>query len=119
MEGKRMTMLIVITLVMIIGNLMTKTEAIPFNRRCYPVCLRECKYEERFLEFLKCPFKCMKTCLQPPSLSSKIIHDSEYFCKLGCASHCVPRSSLQNPNVKRVSACVESCSNKCTKKCEK
>ncbi|XP_010452949.1 PREDICTED: thionin-like protein 2 [Camelina sativa] len=111
-------MLVVVTVVMMIGNLLTQTEAVAFER-CYPICLMECKAGSKFPAFLKCPFKCVKTCLLPPSLSSKKVHDSEYFCKLGCASHCVSHSSLQNPNVKRVSTCVESCSNKCTKKCEK
>ncbi|EOA37556.1 hypothetical protein CARUB_v10011831mg [Capsella rubella] len=114
-------MLVVVTIVMFIGNLMAQTEdqKIPFEQ-CYPACLIECKAESKFPKYFKCPFTCIKTCLQQPSLPSvslNKIDDSDYFCKLGCATHnCVSLSSLQNPNVEKISACVDSCSNKCTKK---
>ncbi|CAA0196178.1 Thionin-like protein 2 [Arabidopsis thaliana] len=121
MESKRVTMLVAVMIVMVIGNLLAQTAAqkIPF-KECYPACLVECKAGSKFPKYLKCPFTCTKECLQqpsPPSVSSNNIDESDYFCKLGCATyHCVSLSSIQNPNVERVSACVDSCSNKCTKK---
>ncbi|KAL1198163.1 Thionin-like protein 2 [Cardamine amara subsp. amara] len=121
MESKRVAMLVTMMIVMVIGNLLVETEAqkIPFIE-CFPACVIMCKAESKFPKYLMCPFKCTKTCLQQPSLpsfSSNEIDDSDDFCKLGCATHhCVSLSSLQNPNVEQVSACVDACSNKCSKK---
>ncbi|ESQ50877.1 hypothetical protein EUTSA_v10023017mg [Eutrema salsugineum] len=113
-------MLVTMMIVMVMGNILIQTEAqtIPFKEN-YPACLIMCKSQSKFPKYLLCPFTCTKTCLRQSSLqsfSSYKIDNSEYFCKLGCATHhCVSLSSLQNPNVERVSACVDSCSNKCTK----
>jgi len=96
-------MLVAVMIVMVIGNLLAQTAAqkIPF-KECYPACLVECKAGSKFPKYLKCPFTCTKECLQqpsPPSVSSNNIDESDYFCKLGCATyHCVSLSSIQNPS---------------------
>ncbi|KAH0866354.1 LOW QUALITY PROTEIN: hypothetical protein HID58_083565 [Brassica napus] len=81
-----------------------------------------CAIEKKFPTGLMCPFTCFMTCLPPPTsntpsptsqmiLANEIDH-TDYFCKLGCASHrCLALSSLQNPNVDKVVDCVDSCSN--------
>lgn len=109
MESKRVAMLMKVMIVMIMGCLLVQTEAqsSPF-KVCYSNCHAVCKSHTRFPNSLLCPFTCLMTCLVPtlptPSPSSdtditnKIDH-TDYFCKLGCATHhCVCFSSLQNPS---------------------
>ncbi|CAN8315382.1 unnamed protein product [Cochlearia groenlandica] len=122
MESKRVMMLVtMIMTLLVIENLPSHTEAgdISFGV-CYPACMITCKAENKFPNFLKCPFTCMKTCVKKPSLqsiSSNKIVDTDYFCKLGCATHkCLSLSSIEIQNAERVTACVDSCSNECTKK---
>ncbi|CAN6907907.1 unnamed protein product [Brassica oleracea var. botrytis] len=113
MESKRMTiMFITLMIVMIIGNFVVQAEAqaqtYPF-RSCFPGCIVSCAIEKKFPTGLMCPFTCFMTCLPPPTsntpsptsqmiLANEIDH-TDYFCKLGCASHrCLALSSLQNPS---------------------
>ncbi|CDY26580.1 BnaA09g46970D [Brassica napus] len=45
------------------------------------------------------------------------IDHTDYFCKLGCATHhCISLSSLRNPNAEKIVECVDSCSDKCSNK---
>ncbi|VVA37751.1 PREDICTED: thionin [Prunus dulcis] len=51
----------------------------------------------------------------PPLGQSNIQNHNQYnFCKLGCASTlCSNFSTKQNPEVEKVSGCVDSCSGRC------
>ncbi|KAL0884868.1 hypothetical protein Bca101_008849 [Brassica carinata] len=131
MEGERMTIVFTtLMIVMIMGNFVVQTEAqahtYPF-KSCFPGCIVSCAIEKKFPTGLMCPFTCFMTCLPPPTsntpsptsqmiLANEIDH-TDYFCKLGCATHhCLALSSLQNPNVDKVADCVDSCSDKCSNK---
>ncbi|ESQ35560.1 hypothetical protein EUTSA_v10009133mg [Eutrema salsugineum] len=117
-----------VTMMIVMGNIMVQTEAqaSPF-RNCYPGCILSCAIEKKFPNAFMCPLTCIMTCLgappspnpSPPSqmvLSNEFDH-IDYFCKLGCATHhCLPLSSLQNPNVEKVADCVDSCSDRCPAK---
>ncbi|CAN8312090.1 unnamed protein product [Cochlearia groenlandica] len=127
MESTRVIMMMMMVIVMVIGNLVNETKAQDSTfRDCYPVCLLGCVIEKKFPSALMCPLTCIMTCLSPPTpipsppsqmiLSNEINH-FDYFCKLGCATHhCVPLSTLQNPNVEKVADCVDSCSDRCSTK---
>ncbi|CAN8312086.1 unnamed protein product [Cochlearia groenlandica] len=129
MESKRVVMLvkIMIVIVMVMGNLLAETKAreILSFRECYPTCIVECKGDKtKLIEFLMCPYTCLKTCLHhrhspstpsPSPLSHKFVDKSDDYCKLGCAiHHCASLSSIENTNVNKVEACVDSCSSKCS-----
>ncbi|KAH7547315.1 hypothetical protein FEM48_Zijuj01G0296700 [Ziziphus jujuba var. spinosa] len=64
-----------------------------------------------------CALQCLKNCIVPPSSTLQLSEtNSNYFCKLGCASSlCSNYSTKQNPNSKKVEGCVDSCSGICTK----
>lgn len=107
MESKKMAMLMVI--VTILGSLLDKTNAQSSHFSvCYSDCLGVCKSHTTFPKSVLCPFTCLMTCLVPtlPSPSPSCdtvptnkIDNTEYFCKLGCATHhCVSLSSFQNPS---------------------
>lgn len=109
MESKSVAMLINVMIVMIMGCLLVQTEAqsSPF-KVCYSNCHAVCESHTAFPKSLLCPFTCLMTCLvptlltPPPSSDTDLTNESdhtEYFCKLGCATHhCVSLSSLQNPS---------------------
>ncbi|VVA91123.1 unnamed protein product [Arabis nemorensis] len=128
MESKRVAM-VTMMIVIVMGNLLaeTRAEKIPFMQ-CFPSCLVECKGDlQKFPQYMICPFTCLKACLHPtpstppPSSSSlfseKIMDQSDDLCKFGCAVHrCASLSTIQDPNVEKVTACVDSCSNECSNK---
>ncbi|KAI5337144.1 PREDICTED: thionin [Prunus dulcis] len=64
-----------------------------------------------------CTLECLKDCIipTPPLGQSNIQNHNQYnFCKLGCASTlCSNFSTKQNPEVEKVSGCVDSCSGRC------
>ncbi|KAL0732749.1 hypothetical protein Bca4012_008958 [Brassica carinata] len=114
---------------MVMGNFLAQAQAqdtLSF-RNCYPGCIDSCAIEKQLPKLLLCPFTCLLTCLAPPTsnippspskmiLAEEIDH-TDYFCKLGCATHhCASLSSLRNPNVDKVADCVDSCSDKCSNK---
>ncbi|XP_010462672.1 PREDICTED: thionin-like protein 2 [Camelina sativa] len=130
MECQRMVMFVTMMIVMAMGNLLIEAEAQappppshPF-KTCYGGCVVGCLYQKTFPKILWCPLTCVGTCLfpqmsSPPSqmVSTNEIDHTDYYCKLGCAAHhCVSLSSIQNPNVEKVSDCVDSCSDKCSTK---
>ncbi|OMO66809.1 hypothetical protein COLO4_30353 [Corchorus olitorius] len=65
-----------------------------------------------------CGVNCLKSCIVPTStLTSLRDKDTQYFCKLGCAtSLCTHFSTKDNPGGKEVGRCVDSCSGTCAKK---
>lgn len=110
MENKRVVMLVTVMIVMAMGNLViiqTEAQASPL-RNCFPGCMVNCVLEKKLPNALMCPLTCIMTCLAPPTttppplspmtLANEIDH-TNYFCKLGCATHhCVSLSSLRNPS---------------------
>ena len=96
---------------MVMGNIMAQTQAqdtLSF-RNCYPGCIDSCAIEKQLPKLLLCPFTCLLTCLAPPTsnissphsqmILAKEIDHTDYFCKLGCATHhCISLSSLRNPS---------------------
>lgn len=111
MESKRVVIMMTMMILMIMGNLLDQTEAQSSHfKGCYSDCLVVCKSHTNFPKSLLCPFTCLMTCLVPtlpspsPSPSSDMvltnkIDNTDYFCKLGCATyHCVSPSSLRNPS---------------------
>ncbi|XP_010458695.1 PREDICTED: thionin-like protein 2 [Camelina sativa] len=132
MESKRVATLMMnnIMIVMVLmGYLLVQTseaKSTSHFKVCYSNCHMVCKSHTTFPKSLFCPFTCLLTCLvpTPPSPSPSYyttgltnkIDRTDYFCKLGCATHhCVSLSSLQNPNAEKVATCVDSCSEKCSK----
>ncbi|KAF2545685.1 hypothetical protein F2Q70_00021384 [Brassica cretica] len=127
MESKRVTIMFIIVIVNFVVQTEAQAQAYPF-RSCFPGCIVSCAIEKKFPTGLMCPFTCFMTCLPPPTsnivspLSQMIwanekIDHNDFYCKLGCATHhCLPLSSLQNPNVDKVVDCVDSCSDRCSNK---
>ncbi|KAI3437255.1 uncharacterized protein J3R85_005708 [Psidium guajava] len=77
---------------------------------CYMSCFILCAITPGNSLF-SCSVKCLQDCIVPPSDSPR---DTQYFCKLGCASSlCTNLSSKDNPGEKRVAGCVDSCSKTC------
>lgn len=106
MENKRMAMLVVMMLVM--GNILIETEAIAFNV-CYTGCVVVCGTSANGLKKMLCPFKCLKDCIHPKlssELNLKETDQTDYFCKLGCATdRCVSSSSIEDKG-KFFSSCI-------------
>ncbi|KAJ0254547.1 hypothetical protein HA466_0104570 [Hirschfeldia incana] len=118
METKRMAMLVVIMLVM--GNILIEAEGMAFTD-CYKGCLVLCAVSSKGLKKLVCPFSCTKNCINPTPSSDatlKNIDETDYFCKLGCATHrCASSSSIHDKDhAEKVSVCVDSCSDMCSRK---
>ncbi|KAL0884867.1 hypothetical protein Bca101_008848 [Brassica carinata] len=115
MESKRMAMLVVMMLVM--GNILTEAEGVAFAD-CYKGCVVLCSVSSNGLKKLTCPFSCIKDCMQPtPSSEANLneIDQTDYFCKLGCATdRCASSSSIHDKDVENVANCVDSCSDKCS-----
>lgn len=104
-----MTTLMTMMIVVVMGNLLVQINAeCSHFKDCYSGCLVVCKSHTKFPKSILCPLTCLMTCLVPtlpsPSPSSDMvltnkIDNTDYFCKLGCATHhCVSPSSLQNPS---------------------
>ncbi|KAG2297787.1 hypothetical protein Bca4012_008957 [Brassica carinata] len=118
MESKRMAMLVVMMLVM--GNILTEAEGVAFAD-CYKGCVVLCSVSSNGLKKLTCPFSCIKDCMQPtPSSEANLneIDQTDYFCKLGCATdRCASSSSIHDKDhAEKVSVCVDSCSDTCSRK---
>ncbi|XP_024009045.1 thionin-like protein 1 [Eutrema salsugineum] len=118
MESKRMAMLAMMMLVM--GNLLIESEAISFGpfQECYTGCVGVCVTSAESAKKLLCPFTCIKDCLHP-KVSSEVnlneIDDTDYFCKLGCATdRCMSPSIEDKDHAQKVSECVDSCSDMCS-----
>lgn len=92
-----MAMLVVMMLVM--GNILIETEAITF-KECYTGCVVVCATSAKGLKKLICPFSCLKECIHPKLSSEEILKEidqTDYFCKLGCATdRCVSSSSVDD-----------------------
>ncbi|CAH8349621.1 unnamed protein product [Eruca vesicaria subsp. sativa] len=110
MENKIIAMLVVI-----IGSLLVETEGMGFQE-CFPGCTSTCGANG--LSTLTCPFTCLAICIQPSELNLQKIHQTDYFCRLGCATNrCVPSSTIEDEHhVEKVSVCVDSCSDMCSNK---
>ncbi|XP_056862977.1 thionin-like protein 2 [Raphanus sativus] len=104
---------IIAMLVAIMGSLLVETEAMNFLE-CVKECTSTCG--SNGLSTLTCPFTCLTICIHPPDLQET--DQTDYFCKLGCAtSRCVPSSSIKDKyHAEKVSVCVDSCSDMCSKK---
>ncbi|XP_024009081.1 thionin-like protein 1 [Eutrema salsugineum] len=119
MENKRMAMLVVM-MMLVTGSLLVETEAISFNV-CYTGCSVVCGISAHGFKKWLCPFKCIKDCIHP-KLSSEVnlkeIDQTDYFCKLGCATdRCISSSSIEDKDhAEKVSVCVDSCSDMCSHK---
>ncbi|CAN8305474.1 unnamed protein product [Cochlearia groenlandica] len=111
-------------MMIVMCNLVAKTEAERvYFRKCYRPCVKECQDNSTFLDYLVCPYKCIKTCLPWFSTSSiddkDTIDQTHAFCKLGCAvNQCayLPTSENQISDHEEVALCVESCSERCSNK---
>lgn len=66
-------------------------------KECYETCFIIC-YITPGTTLGSCAAKCLKDCIFPPKLHTLSLQDTEYFCKLGCAtSLCTNLSSKDNP----------------------
>ncbi|KAH9714556.1 hypothetical protein WN944_022135 [Citrus x changshan-huyou] len=84
-------------------------------KECYETCFIIC-YITPGTTLGSCAAKCLKDCIFPPKLHTLSLQDTEYFCKLGCAtSLCTNLSSKDNPAGEKVEGCVNSCSKSCSK----
>ncbi|CAN6902137.1 unnamed protein product [Brassica oleracea] len=97
MDSKRMAMLVVMMLVM--GNILFEAEGMAFTD-CYKGCFVMCAASSSGFKKLFCPFSCIKACKQPtPSSEANLneIDQTNYFCKLGCATdRCASSSSIHD-----------------------
>ncbi|KAL0757682.1 hypothetical protein Bca101_095350 [Brassica carinata] len=131
MDSKRMAMLVVMMLVM--GNILFEAEGMAFTD-CYKGCFVMCAASSSGFKKLFCPFSCINACKQPtpssecikackqPTPSSEAtlneIDQTDYFCKLGCATdRCASSSSIHDKDhAEKVSVCVDSCSDICSRR---
>ena len=92
-----MAMLVVMMLVM--GNILFEAEGMAFTD-CYKGCFVMCAASSNGFKKLFCPFSCIKACKQPtPSSEANLneIDQTDYFCKLGCATdRCASSSSIHD-----------------------
>lgn len=85
-----------VILVVMMGSLLVKTEAINFQE-CYKDCTLLCGATADGFKKLTCPFTCLKECVHPSEPDLQEIDQTDYFCKLGCAtSRCVSSSSIED-----------------------
>ncbi|XVF86574.1 hypothetical protein PTKIN_Ptkin18bG0052900 [Pterospermum kingtungense] len=83
---------------------------------CYMGCFVLCVLIPQNTVFA-CSVKCLKDCIIPSFTDLSTLKDTQYFCKLGCAtSLCTDLSSKDNPGEQKVGSCVDSCSRTCAKK---
>ncbi|KAJ4881701.1 Thionin-like protein 2 [Raphanus sativus] len=108
---------IMVILVVMMGSLLVETEAINFQE-CYKGCILLCGATADGFKKLACPFTCLKECTNPSKPDLQKIDQTDYFCKLGCAtSRCVSSSSVEDmDHAEKVSVCVDSCSDMCSNK---
>ncbi|CAH2038076.1 unnamed protein product, partial [Thlaspi arvense] len=100
MENKRMAMMIVVVTMLVMGNLLTDTEAIPF-KACYTGCILMCGTTEHGIKKVLCPVTCIKTCMDPrPEENLKETVPTDYFCTLGCATDRCISSSIEDKDKK-------------------
>ncbi|KAF8050458.1 hypothetical protein N665_1962s0003 [Sinapis alba] len=91
MENKVIAMLVVM-----MGSLLVETKAIDFQE-CYEACTLTCGATADGFKKLACPFTCLKDCIHPSQPDLQEINQTNYFCKLGCATnHCVSSSSIKD-----------------------
>ncbi|KAK6267996.1 hypothetical protein QUC31_012156 [Theobroma cacao] len=82
---------------------------------CYAACFIPCMADPTTTTFY-CAAKCLKDCILPKSTVGGI-KDTQYFCKLGCATAlCTNISTKEDPGEKKVGSCVDACSATCAKK---
>ncbi|CAN7064206.1 unnamed protein product, partial [Brassica oleracea var. botrytis] len=97
MDSKRMAMLVVMMLVM--GNILFEAEGMAFTD-CYKGCFVMCAASSSGFKKLFCPFSCIKACKQPTPSSEATLNEidqTDYFCKLGCATdRCASSSSIHD-----------------------
>ncbi|KAF3495135.1 hypothetical protein DY000_02057803 [Brassica cretica] len=102
MDSKRMAMLVVMMLVM--GNILFEAEGMAFTD-CYKGCFVMCAASSSGFKKLLCPFSCIKACKQPtPSSEANLneIDQTDYFCKLGCATdRCASSSSIHDKGTEK------------------
>ncbi|KAK6284583.1 hypothetical protein POUND7_003535 [Theobroma cacao] len=111
MEGRGVGSVMMVCLVL--GLLVGQSTA--SFQKCYAGCFILCVVIPPNPVF-SCAIKCLNECIIPSSTleSGK---DTQYFCKLGCAtSLCTDLSSKENPGEQKVGSCVDSCSETCAKK---
>ncbi|CAN7020311.1 unnamed protein product [Brassica rapa subsp. trilocularis] len=111
MENKIIAMLVVI-----MGSLLVETEAMGFQE-CCKGCISACGADG--LSTWTCPVTCLTICIQPSEPDLQEIDQTDYFCRLGCATNrCVPSSSIEDKagHAEKVSVCVDSCSDMCSNK---
>ncbi|XWS20339.1 hypothetical protein CRYUN_Cryun31cG0092900 [Craigia yunnanensis] len=83
---------------------------------CYMGCFVLCVITPQKTVF-SCSVKCLKDCIIPSSTDLASLKDTQYFCKLGCAtSLCANLSSKESPGEQEVGSCVDSCSETCAEK---
>ncbi|CDY57077.1 BnaCnng31570D [Brassica napus] len=102
-------------LVVIMGSLLVDTEAMGFQECCQG-CISGCRANGLSVT---CPFTCLAICIKPSEPDLQEIDQTDYFCRLGCATNrCVPSSSIEDKAdyAEKVSVCVDSCSNMCSNK---
>ncbi|CAN6884982.1 unnamed protein product [Brassica oleracea] len=110
MENKIIAMLVVI-----MGSLLVDTEAMGFQECCQG-CISGCRANGLSVT---CPFTCLAICIKPSEPDLQEIDQTDYFCRLGCATNrCVQSSSIEDKAdyAEKVSVCVDSCSNMCSNK---
>ncbi|EOY26334.1 hypothetical protein QQP08_020329 [Theobroma cacao] len=110
MEGRGVGSVLMVYLVL--GLLVGQSTA--SFQTCYMGCFIWCVITPNNTVF-SCSVKCLKDCIIP-SFSFPSGKDTQYFCKLGCAtSLCTDLSSKENPGEEKVGSCVDSCSETCAK----
>lgn len=109
MESKRMAMLVVMMLVM--GNILIEAEGISFTD-CYKGCIVLCAVSSDGFKKLLCPFTCTKECIIPTPSETNLneIDQTDFFCKLGCATdRCASSSSIHDKGKFSVLVYIVSC----------
>ncbi|KAJ4718172.1 thionin-like protein 2 [Melia azedarach] len=111
MEKRKVESLLLVCLVL---GLFVGQSSAAFTE-CYEACFIIC-FLTPGTTLASCATKCLKDCILPPNLHTLNLKDTQYFCKLGCAtSMCANLSTKNNPAGKKVEGCVNSCSKTCNK----
>ncbi|XP_050231984.1 thionin-like protein 2 [Mercurialis annua] len=118
MEKKKCNIKPVIMVMMVLSLVIIgQCDATSFSD-CYKGCFLKCLIIPNGSSIFSCATKCVKDCILPSSSMVSSLdykQQTNYFCKLGCASSlCTNFSSITDPGEKKVERCVKSCSNKCT-----
>ncbi|KAK6264033.1 hypothetical protein SCA6_019467 [Theobroma cacao] len=105
----------VLMVCLVLGILVGQSTAQGTNVLCYAACFIPCMADPNTTTFY-CTIKCLKNCILPKSTVGGI-KDTQYFCKLGCATAlCTNISTKEDPGEKKVGSCVDACSATCAKK---